>query len=1200
MKGRHPVHTPSPVPLVVPIEVDALLVNPPMLQSRTFERWQPDYRLLLQGESPDNSTLTSDIRQGVYLQWQLPGALRHSRLGPASGHAAEFPRIPNRWLVVRGWGPADGRTARGWIVESDRYGDGCTTPFLNPGWTPGAGAAADGPAGPTRFIGRAVPLENWDGDPHPAPSFVTAAGPGQVAFTTFQPHNENVLSLHDPLDDVEPTADLCYLVTGWHADPDDDPLSVTADPSALHWTVAGGRLPAPPNAALYTGRVLGLTWDLNGDRWTDTGRMPPSPRPAGVNVDVGVGSSSADALTALLCATQAPRPEIAALEALQYGLLDSLDHDGPAVVDDAVHSSWFAAAPGGWSWEIRDRDRGDDTGPVASTVTAGEEALLDTLDRAQTAHDQGDRALTALRRQLYDVWLLMFDPGLPDQYGDAFPAAVDPGVPQSLAARVAAAAADIERRRTATGDPDHVPWGDTPATLAAAADAYLALHGGDVRARVLRRVPLPGFHRAADPVVMLHGISPAPLPDLRTEVECRLAASLVTAVAGAVPGPEAGLPGTLDHHPHADTVHRLLTEFWVLDRALTAGVLAAAVADPTRVTGILPQYGTTAWTQPWKPLFLTYRAFHYSLPYQDSDGTHWTFDGHTYTWNGSPVPSPEDYREEHARVLLTPHAVFNLAAQVRRDRENNPGVLTPELLDLEAEVTGWDVISQVLGGMTRRMALRDPATRMHPYDPKAAAVPGSLPALLAGEHHTAPTPGRPPVGDVWAPSQLLQTRSGQFYFSELHVVDQFGQVCNVIDPDTTTGTPGKGDTALRSAEKRLYVSASASLDDGRAVVPPAFRMVSLRPRLLQAARLCTDWLSARSDDIVVAPHSSATQICGWLLPNHLDRALAAHGPDGGPLGELRTAYDDSLFWEPAPGSAFPSLDSLAAPFPHLHGFLTALAARADAGAAFTALLGAVDETLHTVAPLGGRDDRTMTVLVGRPLALVRGRLRFELDGPPLHDPSWEAWQYVVGLKQGPPPPPDFLGYPWNVRLGAADNLRDGLIGYFEGTDYGLLRAVAVPDRPTTTYLSRIGTGFTLDIAGAAPVRHVTMLVDPRAAVHAATDILPTVAWQLPAARVTPALARMEVSYRVGPLLARTEPAADGDERLIAPRPSTRHGSWTFARPRRDGSPGWTELPVGPADPVARIAPTPPVARNGRMVLRGAVSERSAGRSGRDR
>ncbi|MEU3563676.1 hypothetical protein [Kitasatospora sp. NPDC006786] len=1198
------MNTPSPVPLVVPIEIDALLVNPPMLTSRPFDRWQSDYRLLLQGQSPDDSLNTVPLDQGVYLQWQLPGALRNCRLDQPSAHA-EFPRIPNRWLVVRGWGPVDGRKARGWIVESDWCGDDShsgTTPFLNPDWAPGVGTTTDGSSPAlTRFIGRTVPLKEWDGGPSPAPSFVTAAGSGQLAFTAFQPHNQDVLSMRDPLDDVEDTADLCYLVTGWHADSRDDPLTHATNLSELYWTVVGDQPTSPPTAALYTGQVLGLTWDRKGDRWTDTDRVPPSPRPAGVDVDVAVGHSSADALTALLAATQTPQPEIAALEALQYGLLDSLDNDAPAVVDDAIHHSWFATTPGGWTWEIHDRDRSDNTLPVPSTLTAQEESLLDTLNQAQAAHDQCCRTLTTLRQQLYDIWLLTFNTELPDQYDDPFSAALDPTAPQSIAARVHAADADITRRRTATRDRDHVPWGDTPDAVAVAAGAYLAGHGGDIRTRVLKRVPLPGFHRAVDPVVMLRGISPAPLPNLRTTVNCRLTMSLVTAVVGAVPGPEASLPDTLEQHPYAETVHRLLTEFWVLDRAQNAGVLAAALADPTKVTGVAPQYGTDTWTQPWKPLFLTYRAFHYSLPYQDSTGTHWTFDGYTYTWNGAPVPAPEDYREEKARVLLTPHAVFNLAAQVRRYQENNPGVLTPELLDLEAKVTGWDLLSQALSGLTQRMGLRDPATQMHPYDPNASAHPAdprSLPALIAGQHHTAPTPGPAPDSGTWPPSRLLQTRSGQFYFSELHVVDQFGQVCDVINPDKGDAQT-KSDTGLRSAEKRLHLSAAVSLDDTRTVVPPAYRMASLRPRLLQAARLCADWISTQSDDTVVSPYSSATQVCGWLLPNHLDRALTAYDPDGGPLGELRIAYDDSLFWKATPHSTFPTLDSLADRFTHLHGLLAALAARADAGPAFTALLSAVDETLHTVNPLGGWDDRTMSVLVGRPLALVRGRLRFELDGPPLYDSSWEAWQYVVGLKQAPPPPPDFLGHRWNVRLGRADNLRDGLIGYFEDTDYGLLRAVTVPQQPTTTYLSGIGTGFTLDIAGATPIKYVTMLIDPRAAVHAATDILPTVPWQLPAARVTPALARMEVSYRIGPLLACIEPT-DGGDRLIAPRPSTRHGTWTFAQPRRDGTAGWTELPVGPADSVARVPPTPPTARNGRMVLRGAVSEHPEDRFRRNR
>ncbi|MGW2543597.1 hypothetical protein ACWC5I_22655 [Kitasatospora sp. NPDC001574] len=1155
-------------PLIVPVQVDALAVNDEVRFSVPFMRWQANFNLLADNLPPEGGPFdnnqaahwdTDTTAGGVYLQWQLPQSLRNGEHDPETGDTA-FPLVPNRWLVVRYSGPATDRAADSWVIESDWLpGDGetGTSPYLRPGTTRGV------------HIGRRTAASDWPGESGGQTPFVTAAGPGLLTFSAFQPFNENVLSLHDDLAGVADRDTLGYLVAGWYSTPDADPLHGATSLADLGWVLAADpATDTPPSArSLYTGQVLGLSWDR-------TGSAPASDRPQGVDVDVAVGNSSVDALTALLVAKGTDADDAARLEALAHGLLDGLDDSGTESVDQSVHRAWFGSTHGGFVWDLA--DGGTSTGNALAELRA-------RLNTDQAAHDAQLRQLADTQWKLYGAWWLNNLDEVPDAYAEPLPATLEPTEQNSLADRVTQLAADIAARRDpASGHPQPIPWGATDEDLATAARAYLTAHGADPTTCTLKRSPLGEFHHAQDPVVLLNGIRTPPPADLTAALPCRTPDQLLTGIdlgSGPVPAP-AAVPGPpLTHLPETTTLTALLGEFWLLDQAQAAGTLHDAAAHPDqRVTGTLPALGTSSWRQPWKPLYLLYELSYYPIPHDTTDEACWSFDGTRYHWTKTGPADPPVYRSYSGRMFLTPHATFNLAAQIKQYRATHPDAPQDELRQLADRVAGWDLLSQTIDGLTTRITLRDPALNAHPDDDKGLAT------LIGSQHQTTPVPGTLPTrGGKWSASDFPHLRAGQFFFDRIAVVDQFGQVTDPVNPQ------GSG-SATDNDKKPLVLADSVRPDDGATILPEfPYRYVELRPRLLQGARLRFDAVSATDDSQVLDLHAGVNPVCGWLLPNHLDSALAAFDPDGGALGECRTVWTGSgrqqVVWDPAPGSAYPTLDSLAPGLPHLAAFLAGLR---DAGPqALAATLTAIDETLYTVNPLGGWDDTTMTVLAGRPLALLRTRLALELDGPPVMDPSWEQWQYVLDPSSTAPRPVS-LDYRWGVRLGALENLADGLIGYTSGDDCTTLHTVHLPpDAPP--YLTAIGTGFPLTTAGTP--QYLTLLADPRATVHAVSDILPVSVFTVPAEFISTALTRMEVSFRLGPFLTGPQnvTGADGSPGTgwVLPRPSVRHGDWRWAEPTATG---WQDNPLAPAGTPGHIPATPLSARTGRLRLRGAVTD----------
>jgi hypothetical protein len=398
--------------------------------------------------------------------------------------------------------------------------------------------------------------------------------------------------------------------------------------------------------------------------------------------------------------------------------------------------------------------------------------------------------------------------------------------------------------------------------------------------------------------------------------------------------------------------------------------------------------------------------------------------------------------------------------------------------------------------------------------------------------------------------------------------------------------------------------ASVTESIGSKVLPNApDPFVQLSPTLLQPARLAFDLVSATSDSLLFGPaNPGADPVAGWVLPNHLDNSLMAYSAAGSLLGEMSIGVDVSgnpqVFWTMAPFSPYADLNALAQAIPHFGPFLLALYGKTPTEV--TDFLDAIDETLWTTVPAGASFDQNLAILVGRPLAFVRARLQFLLEGDPYSDPSWANTFAGSNCSQLAPPSSPVTGYEFGIQLGNVAQLDDGLIGYFVGDDYDTFNVVDQSGAQSNGYVQPIGVddNYIYETFDGTSQTFVSMLVDPRAPVHASTAILPDVTVVLTPNFTTNALNAIKVTFRVNGLLTDLQLPIPSTEAIatqptiLTPVPKLQSGTWNWLE---NDDQGWTTYPTGPNDTSARLTEIAPVLRRGLLQLSSALGPEQARR-----
>ncbi|HEU0016225.1 MAG TPA: hypothetical protein VFQ45_21275 [Longimicrobium sp.] len=1137
--------------LVVPIRLEALLVGArDAVDADNFFPAYADFSALpYKGGSrrePYLSTLAlnqpftgnAPFPQGIHLHWNVPKALRQG-VYDADGNLS-VPAAPNRWLVTRVMvdttqAQAPRTTLTSWVVESDYLSADPTYSETSVPQDASRGKSFG-------YLGRVYTLSDWlsEGGRGTYLAPLTAMGFGVPDFSSYYPNCRNVFGfLDDTLNDAGYDTDatsLAYVVTGWYADPTQDPLygnPIGGADNDLGWLFSGDGTPA---YSLYSGAVRAVGWE------PEIAYFPNYDTP--LNPDVAVGNTPEEALSALV-ASELSGDDLPGVEpllnALQLGVLQTLDSaDGLATLDEAEFNAEFSAVTGGTVWDVRPVNAAG-TAPQDVPVSPYADVSLDTthaleqLNDVQRQMDALSQQATWLQGQIFADWqkyMTVMYAGDPQDYpsvNDIYTyvndeiAALDAitGTDGSLAA-LQAQAAELQATITAA----------LPDTLQLVSSAG------------------PRFYAANDPVVLLSGDGvPGSPPDNGDSVQCVLTDGIATAVtlpAGLVAGSaettlDASALPTVEGALPYDALAALVQQAELLDPS-TPTVVAAAVAalggggNPAALdfdataqalsdaaaalldgtapangvafTGAPPQadVGLRAWAIPWNPIALSWR-FSWRAPQAlaDAGGAYpptfvtdnFTWDEDAQSWTLSPQSVSDTLQGYSGTVLLSPDASISLQAQIEAYLAYYPdGAESDELREILADMSDLPILAQSLAGVDDAMLMLEPTMQLPVYDPMASMQmyaefsDQTVPAAVGAETTRSALPG----------NTYLPLRAGRAQLETLVLVDEFGRyrTVDVTDPILSSTLPSDG-----ASPPALW--------------PPL--------RLAQAARLDFRWLSATdpAEESTSLPDSSP--ICGWVVPNHLDDSLMFYDAGGGSIGSLTPSGDGvAEVWQTAPGAG-PADQSMDDAFAGANAVLAAFAKSVwDGGAGYLeALVATFDRTRTLISPGGYAQDRATAVLIGTPLAIVQASLNLTLQGLPAPDQGWDALR--TDMAGGDPLARTTHGFPqveFPVFLGNLAALSDGLVGFFTtdgdgAVDFGTFWAgMADGSDPHIA----APTAQTLSVAADpdAAARMVTLLIDPRASVHAMTGIAPIKELTVSSDVYATALDAMTYTFLTSPVL----------------------------------------------------------------------------------
>ncbi len=950
------------------------------------------------------------------------------------------------------------------------------------------------------------------------------------------------------------------------------------------YTVAVDRVPSPiadgvilasstelPTQTLYHGMVYGVPW-----------AGPEAPYATGVPEDpltVSVGNNFAEALATMMVAGDPAAPDQLArlLEAVQYHLLDEIDSpSGLLRLEEQLHEREFSRYPGGLRWQIETTpektSQQESTPALPLSETLGE--LLGEFNAQQQRLEKLTRRQAGLAEEIYFAW---FKRTLREQAerDDALPIPLDPPTVEQLTTLVE----QLLSR-----------YPEAQEGLALCKDALeqqrASLAGQLPAGHELVTAPSSRFWLANDPVVMLQGPAAGRSQKHGEDgrltddgsLACRFQRQTITGIEVTPPALETvtvgekTLRGAYGYFPRGapvpGAVERLLVETLLLDPttapllALESYALAGVhhptqqqvdalantvrqtqesifdftAAQPPTFQGTLPSaISTSPWAPPWNPMLLEWRVRWFPSYSQDDRQDDdwqltrdWQLGDLDFAWTGETAPLKNPSGFYAGRILLTPQAADNLMHRLEQLAEQLPEYdpRRQELLDMATAAGDLEVLSQTLSGLGSSLAMRPSELQ--------------LPAISLGQAGDDPLAQRVAavVGDGLDAAPLVREdayfpgRAGHAILTDLRLIDGFGQIKQVVGNDLP-------------ATPRVAESLRTEGDDLSAVL-------RLAPRFCQPARLDFGLRSAQDDAIETNSVASTSPVCGWCLPNHLDRSLMFYSADGTVLGGLQL-LDGSLGngrtgvrWVGVPGApaalgALPRFDNR-----HLEGFVKALI---DLGAegeeALRDLLPVIDETLWTVEPLVTQQDQSLSMLTGRPLLIARASLGLQLSGLAVADQSWQATR--TQIRTGDRQTEGFTGLEFTVQLGGLDDSQDGLIGYFFADDYRKFYATQgaeclnVATALASSYIE-FDSGMTLrPIGDGHPVpftMFLTLLLDPRAAVQATSGILPIKKLEVPPDIVADALSAIDVTFATGPLL-------ESDLSLAMPLPALEHGDWSW-------------------------------------------------------
>src|SRR5579871_4005976 len=1111
-----------------------------------------------------------------------------------------------------------------------------------------------------------------------APYELSAVGYGELSFASSYTDCGGVFGFCDQAGDLAQSGYVAanhllgYHVVGWFSDADDDPVveksfklgpparprniddeSVAAyDASYQEYLDSGLSLEEgksccygkeqkwlftaaealQPDFSLYSGVVLNVGWNPNQTY------DPPTELEAGN--DVAIGNTQAEALAAWLAA-KLNRSGIASdeemLNALQLGALPVLDEpSGIIKLRRLMHQSYFGTVPGGTIVLVEPKEGDSEARRSRRPRTAARPPVppafaqkLDDLNRVQWQHDELVEEIRSLKQQIAADWQKyqyiartgydeMPNGSIPKQWlnEDGNAAGTVRGlinaqikVHDNRAADISALEAEISVKRA------HVEREFVSLGLA---DHY-----------DLKFEPAPRYHHAAEPVVILSGPALRPAAHFGQEsrlredefLECRL--SPPASIRSQAPF----LAGSL-LHPFSQAVTESISALVEEASQLIAGkqapetIPAHSVAVSTSVNEWIPL--RLQWTVEYNPFHpienrenypTSLVLDHYRIDFEEADlspiSGSLSGDGSERAVvpakkaapgaKSSPaLPADSGMTETQsgnaryrATIPLSPDATINLQSQIDEYVDQlDDGPLKGKLVRFRDQLDDSPILGRSLEGINPALVMLK----------QSYQLPIDDPLWDTETERDFCQKVRQVVdrsGDLGEESSYSfnPIRAGHLLVSSLTVVDCFGRRLNI---------PVGNMIVARSM--------LPSITGGN--------WVGLPPRIVPPSRLLFRWISAQ-DQQRSAVSDLENPVCGWIMFNRLDNSLLIYNDHGAFLGSLiliERENQNEVLWQGAPDSPHWGGSSESALRGENH-YLRSFVQRLENGGAdfLKSFLHAVDRTL-TLSLNKLPVEANSSILLSKPLALVRASMKLDLlDLPPVSQ-RWEEFKRVAQASKSLPSdaPIDqivpviqrttaaFENVRMPVRLGELADITDGLVGFFKGDDFQQFYAAAAKPGEHSQVTPPTDATLALNCNPKTPEANMTMLVDPYGEVRATMGILPVQGLKLSPDHYIETLQRIEATFLISPVIGRHVPVVEGEKPgratdivdwamiVAAPDEALEQGEWSWLEQPRPRT--WTATSITPPFPQVAASYSPQTVREGWLRLKH-VPEREGTRRG---
>ncbi|MFA6084295.1 hypothetical protein [Mucilaginibacter sp.] len=1159
--------------LLVPIHLEAMVVN----NNNTYwKNTSLDLTKLAVNRYPINGALgyylernindipvkdddATILDTGVHLHWVMPDALRKGK--HAADGTFDFPAVPNRWLVLR---TNEAGEFKSWVVQSD-----CLNTSASAKYNYIKEDGRDNSLKPIK-LGKDKELQGWEEDlSKKAIDKLTIMAPGNPEFAASYLNCKGVFGYHDKMLDEngnfpENGAEFSYQVYGWYADKENqDPLRgvtnlfmLNARLKELAWAL--------DDVSALKGEVTGSTvcyamvntviWKTPESRIPDTG------------IKVGIGNTASEALASLLTGetkTISSNIPEKLLAAYQFKSLsdNGVESNGLDILLKKVHAKTFLPVEAGVQWVVQppERKAGDNSKETNDkSLEPFDPAVsnnLQVLNRLQDEYNRMADELASQQAELYALKFKLVFSGTSESDERSYEPVKWTAIKEKITADISGTKAVINKLMETLvsylgiaagkkGKVNDAVWPvDYTGSITTQYNKLLkSIEAAGMKDFEVKKIAAPHYYEPVDPAIVITGLDRSEstikrsLGNLKAEndaknaLKCRTRRLLANKLlltnnqfisAGDIfSAAVSTLFSRLDAKKIPAGIKDLISESLLLNPLMARQIIDVSksgikikdlkqlitkysvnAAKYKHTDGadlpawLPPAAAVSSWQQPWKPLYLEWAINWQNIQRPGREALlDWKFGDAKNRIDFKYKGSLKNYKggdnatAYYGRTLLSSQfsdKVKSLNATIKN-------------LFHEDLFNEFRPMAQSLGGFTTQLIQRYNGVQLPIVDIEAEKLKVNSDYRLMGNQNS----WRPMIVN----QPFIPLRCGLMQVTMLRVIDAFGQALNVWPPNK-----------LRGLKNQVFKN-SAGLRRGGDI-----NKFELEPRIIQPSRLRFDWVSANDATRVTDSDPATSPVCGWLLYNDLDKNIVMYEQSGVEVGYFVKRDNETKVRFIEPTKSHPISDTLC----KIKDFIKSNPNN------FKGICTQIDLVTKRIQAKYSRQQLTMALPTGFPMAIVSAQFLIELKGRAAHDQSWLGGEQSL----------KFEPINYDITVGNAASKTDGLVGYFLNGNYSSFMVPAGEKNVPIKFKNSTGQKFLI-----GETQKLTILMDPRTMITITSGLLPMGNYEMPQHAISKALKNINIRILAAPILT---PVG----KLKMPLLKSNDVNWDFISPLK------TQLPL---------------------------------------